>query len=407
MRRRIIATIFKKEIKEVLRDKRMIYLIILLPFFLYPILFTLIGGIGASQQEKLASQEVTVLMDPAAEQTPIYAILSQDTTLNIELRSFKRADLDSLKNTIGIEVPGDFNDRLVNQQAVEINILANQSEDVLNLRERVLRMQLGALNEQILAQRLSEAELNPSFAKPLSIESVDLTPEDQQAGRMMAAILPMMILLFIFIGCIYIAIDITAGEKERKTLQTLFTTPVKTGEIIAGKFFAVASVGIISATMNLLSLLLAMNIQFYLMDEEVNTFAISVEPTAWVWLALLVLLATLFLGALSLAVVLLANSYKEAQSYVSPLMMLVIIPAMLASMPGMELSTQTALVPMFNVGLAISGIFKGNVDPSLLAMVAGASLVYGMLALYLASLTFGNENVITGEKVNWKTLFRS
>ena len=83
------------------------------------------------------------------------------------------------------------------------------------------------------------------------------------------------------------------------------------------------------------------------------------------------------------------------------------LAAMLASMPGMELTTQTALVPMFNVGLAISGIFKGSVDPNLLAMVAGASLVYGLLALYLASLTFGNENVITGEKVNWKTLFRS
>ena len=69
MRRHIIATIFGKEIKEVLRDKRMLYLIILLPFFLYPVLFTLIGGVGASQQEKLLNQEIAVWVSPAAEGT--------------------------------------------------------------------------------------------------------------------------------------------------------------------------------------------------------------------------------------------------------------------------------------------------------------------------------------------------
>jgi sodium transport system permease protein len=122
---------------------------------------------------------------------------------------------------------------------------------------------------------------------------------------------------------------------------------------------------------------------------------------------LLVLLTTLFLGAISLAVVLLANSYKEAQSYVSPLMMLVLIPAMLAGMPGMELNLQTALIPVFNIALAIIALFKGNWDPSLLSLVAAAGLVYGLVALWLTSLTFGNENVVTGEKFDWKQLFSS
>lgn len=406
MRSHIVSTIFKKEIKEVLRDKRMLYLIILLPFFLYPILFALIGGVGANQQEKIARKEVTVLLEPSAEQTPIYPMLQQDTNLDVRLESFTREHLDTLKNTIGIAVPADFNERLQAQKAAEVTILADQSKDALSYRARVIRRQIEALSGQLLNQRLADAGLDAEFASPLAVKSVDLTPEEKQGGRFMASILPMMILLFIFIGCIYIAIDITAGEKERRTLQTLFTTPVNTREIIAGKFLAVASVGIVSAAMNLLSLLLAIKIQAYLLDEEVNTFALSLEPSAWAWLAMLVLLSTLFLGALSLAVVLLANSYKEAQSYVSPLMMLVLIPAMLASMPGMELTMQTALVPMLNVALAIAGLFKGDIDPSMLGMVAGISLVYGILALYLASLTFGNENVITGEKVDWKTLLK-
>jgi len=273
----------------------------------------------------------------------------------------------------------------------------------LNMRERILRTQLKGLGDQLLNERLASKELSPEFANPLSIDSVDLSPEES-GDRMMVAFLPMMILLFIFIGCIYIAIDITAGEKERRTLQTLFTTTASTKEIVAGKFLAVAAVGIVSATMNIVSLVVAMNIQAYLLEEESAGMAMNLAPEAWVWLVILVLLTTLFLGALSLAVVLLANSYKEAQSYVSPLMMVVLIPAMMAIMPGVELNMQTALIPVFNVALSIVAILKGNFDTSMLAIVAAASFVYGILALYLASLSFENENIITGEKVNWKAL---
>ncbi|MEO0723427.1 MAG: ABC transporter permease [Bacteroidota bacterium] len=405
MRRHIISTIFGKEIKEVLRDKRMLYLIILLPFFLYPVLFTLIGGVGASQQEKLLNQEITVWVSPAAEGTAIPALLGQDSSLKVAYKEFAEGDLDSLKRTIGIWVPTDYQQKIAAGEAATVKIYADQSQDVLNMRERMLSAQLQALNQQLLQQRLAERDLAAQFATPLQLESVDLSPEES-GNRMMTAFLPMMILLFIFIGCIYIAIDITAGEKERRTLQTLFTTPASTQEIVAGKFLAVASVGIVSATMNILSLILATQIQAYLLGEADAGMSLSLAPVAWGWMLVLVLLTTLFIGALSLAIVLLANSYKEAQSYVSPLMMVVLIPSMMAAMPGVELNLQTALIPVFNVALAIVSIMKGTLDTGMLSIVAGASLVYGVLALYLASLTFSNENVITGEKLDWKALLK-
>ncbi|MCB0636425.1 MAG: ABC transporter permease, partial [Lewinella sp.] len=367
--------------------------------------FTVIGSVGANQQEKLTTKKITVLLDPAAETTPVYQMLSQDTNLEVKLQAFDRDALDTMKNTLGIVVPADFNERLTRQESAPLTIMANRSDDVLDVRQRILSRQLEVLNNQVRDQRLAAAGYSADFVTPIPVESVDIAPEEQQAGRLMGSFLPMMILLFIFIGCIYIAIDITAGEKERRTLQTLFTAPVRTREIIAGKFLAVASVGIVSAAMNLLSLLLAMNIQAYLLEAEVNAFSLSVSSTGWAWLAVLVLLATLFLGALSLAIVLLANSYKEAQSYVSPLMMLVLIPAMLSAMPGMELTMETAFIPMFNISLAIAGIFKATIEPAMLGLVAGVSLLYGLLALYLASLTFGNENIITGQKVDLKSLF--
>lgn len=405
MRTNIISTIFKKEIKEVLRDKRMLYLVILMPFFLYPVLFALTGSVGANQQEKLLQQEVTVYLSPAAEGTPLHQLLQQEKAYKVQMQSFTDEDLTDQKRTLGIRVADDYATQIAQGLSAAVTVLADESQDVLDMRVRMLHAQLDAMGQQILQERLAAQSLSTDFANPIRIEQVDLSPRES-GGRMMAFMLPFMILLFIFIGCIYIAIDITAGEKERRTLQTIFTTPTTTGEIIAGKFLAVASVGIVSAAMNILSLVFAMKIQGWLLDGAQSNFAISLSPTAWVWLVLLVLLATLFLGAISLAVVLLANSYKEAQSYVSPLMMLVMIPSMLAGMPGSELTLQNAWIPVYNVALAIGALMKGNVDGSLMWVVTGASLLTGVLALFLASLTFGNENVITGEKVDWKSLLK-
>lgn len=405
MRTNIVNTIFRKEIKEVLRDKRMLYLVILMPFFLYPVLFGLTGSVGANQQEKLMGQDVTVYLSPGAKGTALEAMLGQDTAYKVVVQVFTEADLKQEKRTLGIRVADDYAARMAQGLSADVALVADKSQDALDMRVGMLQGQLAALGQQIVQERLAARDLSAEFANPMRVEQVDLSPQEG-GGRMMAFMLPFMILLFIFIGCIYIAIDITAGEKERRTLQTIFTTPTSTGEIIAGKFLAVASVGIVSAAMNILSLVFAMRIQAWLLKGAESNFSMSLTPSAWAWMVLLVLLATLFLGAISLAVVLLANSYKEAQSYVSPLMMMVMIPSMLAGMPGSELTLQNAWVPVYNVALAISALLKGTADTTLMLAVTGASLLTGVLALYLASLTFGNENVITGEKVDWKSLLK-
>lgn len=405
MRTRIISSIFRKEIKEVLRDKRMLYLIILLPFFLYPVLFTVIGKVGQSQQEKLASQNINVLLSPELEGTAIHEALAQSAELELTFTEFDEATIDTMSNGIGIKMEASFDQVMQKNGTAQVQILADQSKDLLQFRSRQLRNVLQGINQNLLKARIDSAGLNPEFAQPLAISQVDLASNEEQAGKALASFLPMIILLFIFVGCIYIAIDITAGEKERKTLQTIFTAPLKISEIIAGKFAAVFTVGIVSAFMNILSLMVAMMIQVKFMGGEMNSFTLAIDPMGWFWLCLIIFLITVFLAALTLSVVLLANSYKEAQSYVSPMMMLIIIPAVMSQMPGMELNGSTALVPMLNTSLAIGAILKGGFSTSLIALVAGMALLYAVIALFFASQTFGNENVVTGEKIDFKSLF--
>ncbi|MEN0051414.1 MAG: hypothetical protein AAF806_30390, partial [Bacteroidota bacterium] len=188
---------------------------------------------------------------------------------------------------------------------------------------------------------------------------------------------------------------------------TLFVSPIKVPEIIGGKFLAVFTVGVVSALMNLLSLIFAVFLQAKIMGagEGLSSISFSVGSQGWLWLIVLILLSTVFIGGLTLAVVALANSYKESQSYVTPLMMLILLPAIFASQPGMELTTTTALIPVVNIFLAMGEIFIGDFNVGLVALVAFMALIYAALALLFASFIFGNENVVTGQKIDMKKLF--
>jgi|APTNR8051073442_1049403.scaffolds.fasta_scaffold00134_19 sodium transport system permease protein len=407
MRSHIIGTIFRKEILEVLRDKRMLFLVILMPFFLYPVMFTLIGFVGKSQGEKLDTEKVTVLLNPQAESTPIYELLKTNPTLEVKLESFEQTSLDTMKNTVGVVVADGFQSSLDSNQSATVTIFYDTSKDLLEGRVRNIKASVEQLGQNLLLARLNEKQLPQGFVKPIDLREQNIAPQERVVGKIMGRFLPMLLLLFIFTGCIYIAIDITAGEKERRTLQPLFTAPIKVREIIAGKFLATYTVGLISATMNVLSLLVAMYIQVQLLSggKAGEAFSLPISGEGWAWMALIIVLATAFMAAISIAVVLLANSYKEAQSYVSPLMMIIIIPAVMSQMPGMELTSTTAMIPMLNISLAIGAIFQGIFNVGHILTVVLFALLYAGLALYLASLTFGNENVVTGEKVKFKALF--
>jgi sodium transport system permease protein len=405
MRTNIITAIYRKEIKEVLRDKRMLYLVILMPFFLYPILFTLMGQVTSSQRDKLENEKVTVVINPEAQDGPVYQLLSQDTTLRLRTGPVTAAAIDTLKKGIGIQVPENFQALLDSNAVAAITIYGDNTQEVVSQRRRRIAGMLDGIGQQVVVQRLAARGMDAELLQPIRIQQQDLASNEAQTGKALGSFLPAMILFFIFLGSIYIAIDITAGEKERRTLQTLFSTPATTREIISGKFLAVASVGIISGAANLLSLMLSMLILVKYMGGGLDGMTLDVSPEGWVFLVVLVLLSTLFIGSISLAVVLLANSYKEAQSYVTPLMMVVLIPAFLSQMPGMELTAQTAMIPMLNICLAIGEIFQGSASLGLIGLVAGFALLYGFFGLWLASKTFGNENVVNGEKVDFKSLF--
>ncbi|MEL6804260.1 MAG: hypothetical protein AAFO91_10845, partial [Bacteroidota bacterium] len=160
----IVSALFRKEILEVLRDKKMLYLVILMPFFLYPVLFIVMGKVGASAGEKLATEEVTVFMDPALENTAVSDMLAADSTLELEFKNLPTEERESLRgNQLVIEAPADYELRLDSMEAEAFTIYGDNSEDVVSRRRQRVQGMLRAYNEQIVSGRLAAADLPSDF----------------------------------------------------------------------------------------------------------------------------------------------------------------------------------------------------------------------------------------------------
>jgi sodium transport system permease protein len=402
----MILTIFKKEMREILRDKRMLFLVILMPFFIYPLVFLLMGKVGAGQEEKIQREKITLFVSGLPESHELLTLLSADSSLLLQARAFDKVMLDSLPEAMGLEVPADFDEKIKSGQTAHTILYVDESDYVLNARKKNVQAMLSAYSDQLLSGRLASQSLSPAFVEPVKLQVNDISSRDDKLGRLLGTILPSLLLLLIFTGCIYIAIDITAGEKERRTLQTLYVTTASENAIIAGKFLAVASVGLSSAFMNVLSLLLGMQLQMGELGENTGWMSFSISGVSWLGLLLLIVLSTAFLAAISMVVSVLANSYKEAQSYITPLMMLVLLPIMVSQMPGLELSTKTAMIPMLNISLAMGSLLRSDYSYTMVALVLFMLLVYILLALWFAGRVFSNENIVTGAKWSWKDFWR-
>lgn len=402
----MILTIFKKEMREILRDRRMLFLVILMPFFIYPVLFLLMGKVGAGQEEKLQNEKISLFVSGLPDSHELLKLLSADSSLVLQLRAFDEVMLDSLPESMGLEIPADFDEKIRVGLTASPVLYVDESDYLLSARKENVQALLQAYSNQLLSGRLAAQSLSPAFVEPVSLQVRDISSRDDKLGRLLGTILPSLLLLLIFTGCIYIAIDITAGEKERKTLQTLYVTTASENAIIAGKFLAVASVGLSSAFMNVLSLLLGLQLQMSELGANAELLSFSVSAASWLGLVLLIVLSTAFLAAISMVVAVLANSYKEAQSYITPLMMLVLLPIMVSQLPGLELSAKTALIPMLNISLAMGSLLASDVSYTLVGLVLAMLVVYILLALWFAGRVFSNENIVTGGKWSWKDFWR-
>ena len=220
----------------------------------------------------------------------------------------------------------------------------------------------------------------------------------------LASLIPLILILMTMTGAVYPAIDLTAGERERGTLEMLMATPVPRFGLLVAKYVAVLAVAMLTALINLGM----MTVTVYgsgLAPRLLESTDLLAERILAV-LGLLLLFAVFF-SAVLLIVTCFARSFKEAQAYIVPLVLLSLLPGLLALVPELELKNALTVVPLLNIVLLARDLLEGKGDWAAASVVVCSTLIYAVAALALAARIFGAEAVLFGEGRSWSDLFRS
>lgn len=251
--------------------------------------------------------------------------------------------------------------------------------------------------KEILTTRETTRGLPGGFTRAVSILPRNVAPPSRRVGQILGSMMPMMLILMSLLGGFLPAIDLTAGEKERGTMQTLLCAPLRPIEIITGKFLAVFAISLLTALTNVVSMSFTLG--------RILPGEVSISPSIYALTFVLLLPVSFLFSALFLALAVFARDFKDGQNVLMPVYLPITLLAGLTALPGIELDAFTAVAPILNIALLIKALFLGEAKADLILLALGSSALYAALALLLAARVFEREHVLLGGKDTARALF--
>jgi ABC-2 type transport system permease protein/sodium transport system permease protein len=218
----------------------------------------------------------------------------------------------------------------------------------------------------------------------------------------LAALIPLILVLMTVTGAVYPAIDLTAGERERGTLETLIAAPVPRLGLLLAKYVAVLAVALLTALVNLAG----MTITAQSTGLAASLFGGGMSLDVVVKVLLLLGLFAAFFSAILLTLTSCARSFKEAQAYIIPLMLVCLVPGVLCLMPGLEFKGWMAVTPLVNIVMLARDLLEGTAESGLAVAAVCSTILYIAAALALAARIFGTDAILYGSEATWSDLVR-
>jgi ABC-2 type transport system permease protein/sodium transport system permease protein len=430
-----VARLALKELRETLRDRRTIITLVLMPLLVYPVLSLAFHQFLLSSFQNSKGLELNIGFDSETSQADFQQfmmLLTQGDKLLKERESAAAtapsgggpvlgADLGASEPSVSSINPVRVEDleAEVREQRLDMGVrlmpagpntpalgqsryqlvyrpntpISRQAADFIVRRLRIM-------NEQDLLNRLEkQGDDQPVRAfwrlKPIA--------DEEGQSFWLGTLVPLVLILMTITGAVYPAIDLTAGERERGTLEALMAAPVPRLGLLLGKYIAVLTVAMLTAVVNLT----AMTVTIVRSGLGSTLFGVGgLTPSAIVAVLLLLVLFAAFFSAVLLTITSFARSFKEAQAYVIPLMVVSLAPGFITVMPGLELGPLFSVMPLANIVLLARDVLKE--DASLLwgAVAVLSTVLYGAAALALAARIFGSDAILYGSEGSWSDLFR-
>jgi sodium transport system permease protein len=404
MRLRTIKTIFAKEILDTLRDRRTLLFMIVIPVLLYPGIMIFLNELATSQQAKMEQRTVKIALIHVPENSKLRVLLKDETRIEIvestnAVEGVKRGDLDYV-----LELPPNAEEILRSNGTATLQLHYDRSNDnaTVNL-DRVTKI-VDQFRNGILKDRLKARDLSEEYFNPVKLEEVNEASKQKMGGFIIGRFLPMLMVIMVLAGSLYPAIDMTAGEKERGTLETILTSPATRTEIVIGKFLTVTLIALLTGLLNMGSMI--GTFAFGIFKGASSALQINI-PLNYVLIMVvcLVPLAVFFAGMM-MTLASFARSFKEAQNLLTPVYLLGTMPAMISTIPGIELEGFWLTLPVANITLLFKELMLGTFNAGHIFVVFFTISFLACISLFMAIRLFGREEVLFGEVSSFGLAFK-
>jgi sodium transport system permease protein len=396
---RNIGVVYRKELIDSLRDRRTVISMIAVPILLMPLLTVGMGALSAAILGR-AMQEVPAVMVLGGQDSPrvVSALRAFAEIRVVPAQSDYADEILNKQIRVAIQIPEGFDATVERGETSTVRIYEYAGELRSGFASGRLQKFFRDFRERTVRERLAARHLPESLIDPVRVDEQNVAPPEKVSGTILGGLIPYFVIVLCLIGAMYPAMDLTAGEKERGTMETILCSPVSRVHLVLGKFLLVLTASLFSALLSMISMGVTFRAARGLLQslEQLGGPALplqfSFHAMAAVFL-MVVPLAVLFSAAL-LAIALFAKSYKEAQSYLSPLTILVVLPAIISVLPGVELNAGLSLIPVLNTSLVSKEIVSGTYHWDYIVLIFASSCAYASAALALAIWLFQREEVL-------------
>lgn len=387
----IISIVFKKELKDMFRDKKTLIIGILLPLLMYPVLFGIMGK-GMDSQTKDVEKEVKVVMvDKTGTDFGKY-LKTKENMKFIEADNISEAVKEG-DAYLAIEIPENVDKDIKAEKPVGINISYDSTSTKSNTAMGIIDSYIKEYSQIVVAQRLKVRNIDTSILQPINLVAKDIDNQKDGMGKMiLGMMLPMMIIMFAASGPISSAVDLGAGEKERGTLEPLLTTQANRTSLLWGKFLAITVMGMLTSVAFIAGLVISMKKSPGMFGDVTGGMAIGTETLILV--AVFTIALTMVFGALALAISIYARSFKEAQTYLTPLNFIGFIGFTSYMIDVKTVSLASLNIPIYNVTVVLKEATLGIFNTTHIALVLVWTCIYILASILFARYMFSREDAI-------------
>ncbi|MCK4234641.1 ABC transporter permease [candidate division WOR-3 bacterium] len=376
--------IFKKEILDAVRDSRTFYVCIITPFLLYPILFMVMGYFIQSERtkEERLIYKIGIINQSLMEGflTHVEAAKNLDVVEGEEhLAMFKNNKVKAVlevKNANGVVVFYDGADKESQNALKRINKLLSEYQDAI-IKKRILKQ---GLSEEILM--------------PIAVEKENIAPAKRMGGFILGALIPYLLIIIAFQGAMRVGIDITAGEKERKTIETLLVTDVKRSEIVIGKCLAGFVLAFLSTISGLLGLVITLQSGFSVFTQIGRGLTLAIPWLSCLFMLFVMLPLLWFFSSVLVAIGSASRSIKQATTYSSYCLIFVVVLTVFSVLRITVPGRIVFLIPVLNTAILQQQILIGEIYAMNLLITIVSSILYAMIAYLFAKHNFEKEEIL-------------